>query len=90
MARKPGERWDCEACGEPLVGAQSSSNPKSVMPIKLEPAENGNVLLQQKGGVLTAFVFGNVVVRGALQDAGVVMRISHFADCPAKERFQRS
>lgn len=89
MARKPGERWEC-SCGAALVGAQSSSNPKMVMPVVLEPHEKGNVLLQQREGVLTGFVFGNQVVLGALRDAGVVMRINHFADCPDRARYERS
>lgn len=88
MRRKPGERWTCP-CGAELVGAQSASNPKNVMPVRLEPHENGNVLLQQKDGVLMGFVFGNQIVRGALQDAGVVMRVNHFADCPMAGQFER-
>lgn len=86
--RKPGERWECEACGEPLVGAASTSS-DSTLPVQVAPVENGNVLLQQKDGTLTGFVFGNAVVRGALQDAGVVMRVNHFSNCPGRERFER-
>jgi len=52
----PGERRPCSACGVEIIGARSSSNPKSVMPIVLEPHPNGNVLLQQKDGTMTAFV----------------------------------
>jgi len=84
----PGERRPCSACGVEIIGARSSSNPKSVMPIVLEPHPNGNVLLQQKDGTMTAFVFGNAVIRTALQEAGVVMRISHFASCPDASRFR--
>jgi len=89
MSLAPGERRPCSACGTPIVGARSSSNPKSVMPIVVEPHANGNVLLQQKDGELVAFVFGNAVIRGALQDAGVVMRVSHFSNCEAAESFRR-
>ena len=90
MARRtPGERWNCAACGAELIGAQSSANPANVMPVRVEPASNGNVLLQQKDGVLTGFVFGNRVILGALQDAGVVMRLNHFADCPGRDQFAR-
>jgi len=89
MSLAPGERRPCSACGTPIVGARSSSNPKSVMPIVVEPHDKGNVLLQQKDGELVAFVVGNAVVRGALHDLGVVMRISHFADCPHAGAFQR-
>jgi len=85
----PGERRPCSACGVEIIGAQASSNPKSVMPIVLEPHPNGNVLLQQKDGTMTAFVFGSPVIRTALQEAGVVMRISHYADCPAAGEFRR-
>jgi len=89
MSLAPGERRACHACGTMIVGARSSSNPANVLPVDLEPAENGNVLIQQKGGELTAFVFGNPVIRGALQDAGVVMRVSHFATCPQAGQFRR-
>jgi hypothetical protein len=88
MSLRPGEKRPCSACGVEIIGARSSSNPNSVMPIVLEPNPNGNVLLQQKDGVLTGFVFGDPVVRGGLQDAGVVMRISHFADCPQAGAFK--
>lgn len=87
-ALQPGEQRECK-CGTKFVGARSSSNPRTVMPVTLEPHEKGNVLLQQKGGVLTAFVFGSPVIRGALHDAGVVMRVSHFADCPHAADFHR-
>ena len=89
MSLAPGERRPCSACGVEIIGAQASSNPKSVMPIVLEPHPNGNVLLQQKDGTMTAFVFGSPVIRTALQEAGVVMRISHYADCPAAGEFRR-
>lgn len=89
MSLAPGERRPCSACGVEIIGARSSSNPKSVMPIVLEPHPNGNVLLQQKDGTMTAFVFGSPVIRTALQEAGVVMRISHYADCPAAGEFRR-
>lgn len=86
---EPGERRPCRACGTPIVGARSSSNPANVLPVVVEPVANGNVLIQQKDGVLTGFVIGNPVVRGALQEAGVVMRINHFADCPQAASFER-
>jgi hypothetical protein len=89
MSLAPGERRPCTACGTEIIGARSSSNPRSVMPIVVERHPNGNVLLQQRDGELTAFVFGNAVIRTALQEAGVVMRISHYADCPQAETFRR-
>lgn len=89
MSLAPGERRPCSACGTEIIGARSSTNPKSVMPIVVEPKANGNVLLQQRDGVMTAFVFGDAIVRGALQDKGVVMRVSHFSDCPQAGEFQR-
>jgi hypothetical protein len=85
----PGERRACHACGKPIVGARSSSNPASVLPVVVDPVENGNVLIQQVDGVLTAFVVGNPVVRGALQDMGVQMRLNHYANCTDPERFRR-
>jgi hypothetical protein len=85
----PGERRPCEACGVEIVGARSASNPKSVMPIVVAPHENGNVLIQQKDGELLAFVFGEPLIRDKLREKGVVMRISHFADCPGADQFHR-
>lgn len=90
MSLSPGERRPCSACGTEIIGARSASNPKNTMPVVVEPNANGNVLLQQKDGVLTGFVFGDPVVRGALQDAGVVMRVNHFADCAGAEKFRRT
>lgn len=89
MSLAPGERRPCSACGVPIVGARSSSNPANVLPVVVEPAANGNVLIQQVDGVLTAFVFGNAVVRSALQEKGVQMRLNHFADCPQAGTFER-
>lgn len=84
----PGERKDCEACGVPLIGARSSSNPKSVLPVVLEPHPRGNVLIQQREGVMTGFVVGDKLLLAKLHGLGVVMRINHFADCPQRERFR--
>jgi hypothetical protein len=89
MSLAPGERRPCSACGVEIIGARSASNPKSVMPIVVEPNANGNVLLQQKDGELTAFVFGSPVVRTALIEKGVVMRVSHFSDCVGAAGFRR-
>jgi hypothetical protein len=89
MSLAPGERRPCTACGTEIIGARSASNPKMVLPVVVEPHPNGNVLLQQKDGELVGFVFGNAVVRTALQEAGVVMRLNHFADCAQAETFRR-
>jgi len=89
MKRKPGETWRCSACGEPLIGAQSSANPKSVMPVVLKPHPHGNVLVQNVDGVITGFVIGNALIRDQLLDLGVQMRVNHFADCPHAEQFRR-
>jgi hypothetical protein len=85
----PGERRPCTACGTPIIGARSSSNPKSVLPVVVEPHPNGNVLIQQKNGELVGFVIGNHMLRQQLLDLGVVMRISHFADCKHAGEFAR-
>jgi hypothetical protein len=60
------------------------------MPVELAQHPNGNVLIQQKAGVLTGFVFSDPVTRQVLLDAGVVMRVNHFATCPDAERFRGS
>lgn len=85
---RPGERKNCEACGVPLIGAQSSSNPKSTLPVVVEPHPRGNVLIQQREGVLTGFVIANQLLLAKLHELGVVMRINHFVDCPQAERFR--
>jgi hypothetical protein len=85
----PGDRRPCAACGEPLVGARSSTNPRSVMPVVATPHPNGNVLLQQKDGVLVGFVIANPMLRQMLLDMGVVMRVNHFADCPHAAEFRK-
>lgn len=87
--RTPGERWECEACGVPLVGARSASNHANTLPVVLEPHPKGNVLIQRVDGVLTGFVFGHGVALSALRDKGVQMRVNHFADCPGAEQFRR-
>lgn len=84
-----GERRPCTACGAELVGARSSTNPNSVMPVVVAPNPNGNVLLQRKDGTLVGFVISNPMLRQALLDAGVVMRVNHFADCPHAGEFRR-
>lgn len=85
-----GERRPCATCGTMIVGAKSATG-DSVLPVQLEPDdEKGNVLLQQRDGVLTAAVFGRHETLDDLRAKGVVMRRCHFADCPDADQFRRT
>lgn len=94
MARAPGERWDCEGCGEPLVGARSKIG--KVLPITVAPKDNGNVLLHRvhepegPSGemVVCAWVLAGDTL-GKARDNGVELRLNHFADCARAEDFKR-
>lgn len=90
-ALKAGETKRCEACGEPLIGAQTKAG--NVAPITLNPKEDGNVLLyrptgdENASGTVAARVMSPVVIE-YLRDQGVPLRLNHFADCPERERFK--
>lgn len=96
-ALKAGERKRCEACGREMVGAVHPGTRK-VAPILLaadpedQPGEagRGNVLLFQRGGEVRYAIIANAAVRITLREAGVPLRLNHFADCPDAARFHRT
>lgn len=87
MKREPGQRWNCEGCAAPLVGARSKNG--KVSPITVEPKDNGNVLLHRRAGEITAWVLGGDTLEKAREN-GVELRLNHFADCPQREQFERA
>ncbi len=91
--RTPGERWNCEGCGEALVGALTLKG--AVAPITLasydeDDAMAGNVWLGRRkdGTVICATVGGPLLEEARRQ--GMSLHLNHFANCPEKERFARS
>lgn len=104
MQRRPGERWDCEACGEPLIGALTVNG--KVSPITVEPKANGNVWLgrsrsrwawdgerwSEMDGPIAQRVTVCAVLAGPLLDQlrekNVGLHLNHFADCPNAGRFR--
>lgn len=90
--RTVNERWEC-TCGAKLIGAagKSSGPVPSVQPITVEAHPNGNVLLaRDERGVLRGFIIGKPDVAEYLRGMGVQLRLNHFADCPDRERYERS
>ncbi len=86
--RSPGDRWDCEACGEPLVGALTIN--KKVAPIELAIADAGNVWLgRSKSGEVICATLGGPLLEKA-REVGIALHLNHFAYCPQRERFARS
>jgi hypothetical protein len=85
MRLEPGQRRECTACGKPLIGARTMGG--SVAPIETEVHPQGNVLLQRHDGVLTAVTLGGRLHQLALE-AGIQLRLNHFASCEDAERFR--
>lgn len=88
MKRKSGERWDCEACGKPLIGAAHVKT-GSIAPIEQEPSEGAHILMFVKDGVVS-YTMLPAVIREHLEFVGVPLRMSHFATCPHADRFRKS
>lgn len=93
---KPGETKRCEACQEPLIGAETAKG--EVAPIEHAPHDDGNVLLFRQAsrrpltkdaGTISCRVFTGPTLDD-LRRQGVPMRRNHFASCSDPERFKRS
>lgn len=90
---RAGERKDCAACGVKLIGAL---NPKTgkVAPIEVDEHPDGNVFLHSRAldleSVMTvcAWTMGADTAEKA-REAGVGLRMNHFATCPSRRRFER-
>lgn len=85
MSRSVGERWDCEACGAKLVGAETINS--KVAPIELAVSEDGNVWLGRgaDGGTRCATLAGPLLDKA--REVGLALHYNHFATCPERERF---
>lgn len=80
---------ECRGCGIPLLWALSPSG--KPCPLVPQPREDGNVLVLAPTGLAKPLA---VVLSGELlqeaRDAGVKLRLNHFADCPARKRFRKT
>lgn len=78
----------CRACGIELLWAVSPNG--KACPLVPEPREDGNVLVLAPTGLSKPLA---VVLTGDLlqeaRDAGVKLRLNHFADCPERGRFRK-
>lgn len=81
----------CEACGAPIVWAQTVN--EKLMPVDAEPTRAGNVLLGDDAPTAQPRL-REATVLGARQaldarDAGRTLYKSHFATCPSAGQFRR-
>lgn len=84
---RAGDRWDCKACGEPLIGGQTMAG--KVAPIEIKPSENGNVMLKTTpSGLVEATTLGGLILDAARNDTSVTLHMNHFATCPQADRFR--
>lgn len=78
----------CRGCGIDLLWAVSPAG--KPCPLVPEPTEDGNVLVLAPTGLAKPLA---IVLSGELleeaRSAGVRLRLNHFADCPARDRFRQ-
>lgn len=78
----------CRACGIDLLWALSPGG--KACPLVPDPSEDGNVLVLAPTGLSKPLA---VVLSGELlqeaRDAGVKLRLNHFANCPKREQFRK-
>lgn len=91
--REPGERWNCAACGEMLIGALTIAGkvaPITVTPYDTDDAMAGNVWLGRRkdGTVICATLSGALLEKARAE--GLALHLNHFANCPDKARFARA
>lgn len=90
--RAPGERWQCEGCGEPLIGALTIA--QKVAPITTaryddSDAMPGNVWVgRRKDGTLICITLSGALLAKA-REQGMALHCNHFAQCPDAARFKR-
>lgn len=82
MARRAGERWECEGCGQALVGALTINH--KVAPVEMATREDGNVWLGRRsdGTVICATLSGLLIEEA--RRVGIALRRNHWSDkdCP--------
>lgn len=71
----------CEACGEAIIWCVTATGAK--MPVDVEPVEGGNVILTAGPAPVA-----HVVSKRGRQRAGRTLYTSHFATCPAADKFR--
>lgn len=84
--RKPGDRWECGACGTKLVGALTITNRVAPIEVKLSP--EGNCFLYRRGDTVCVATLGNAGVMEFARHHQFELRMNHFATCPSAERFR--
>jgi hypothetical protein len=100
MSLEHGEQRQCEGCESRIVGAVQAEGPvtrkdpnaeRKVAPITAMPDANGNVLLwrDSDNGLPYYAIIAHEKTREYLHALGVPLRLNHFADCSAAEKFQR-
>lgn len=72
----------CDGCGAPIIWATTVR--ANQMPVDVDPAPDGNVVLRSVGGRPYADVFSNPA-----KLFGKVARKSHFVTCPKSADFRR-
>lgn len=78
---------ECRSCGEPLLWAITSSGSRA--PLCAKPSDDGNVLVWRiRGEVRCATASGSTL--DWLREAGVPLRLNHFANCPEADTFASS
>ena len=83
--RPAGGRGTCEACGEPLLWAITAGGSRA--PLCAKPSDDGNVLVFRRDGELRCATLPPRTV-SVLREQGVPLRLNHFANCEAADRFK--
>ena len=84
--RKPGDKWECAACGCKLVGALTIANRVAPIEVKLNP--EGNQFLYRRGDTVCVASIGQGAMMEFAKRHGFELRMNHFATCPAADRFR--
>ena len=82
---EPGKRWNCKACGEPLIGAITKHG--KVAPIEVAENEQGNCVLFWRDGKVHTSVIG-ADAREHIGEMQIPIHHNHFATCVAAEQFR--
>lgn len=82
---------DCRSCGAPIrllvTEAGWRSSPPKMMPIDVEPVEDGNVVIIPANGAIPARA--KVLKKGQEPPPGALRYKSHFATCPDAGKWRR-
>lgn len=82
---------ECRACGAPIKMVTTEAGwraaPPKLMPIDVEPVEDGNVVILPASGAIPPRA--KVLKKGQDAPPGALRYRSHFATCPEAGRFRR-